>query len=400
MACRFAGRPVPECPTVSNKRAANGHDADEKAKSVNGNTLAIKKLRFDLSSTQTASSKLEPQPSKKRPAADDLRPAPPTSYFKRARVEDTEDQGEKPVASRVRPITPNKRTAFVNPAVLREDEDGRTKRVKLTRVSPGVTIEDEDGLTRTVKKSDLASVLGLDGMVTVAAVTSVDPSDTPEPDGALSSPNIVCGSDHEETKDRVAATRKGTCTSCLDMFPKGDMLQLPCRDDGDTEAHGYCRDCLTRLFESSMTDTSHFPPRCCTKIVPLFSCVPFLSHGVLSRFVAKREELETPNRTYCSNGSCGIWIRPVHITGGVATCGDCKTKTCATCKSRQHDGLCPEDKDVKKLLDVAQKQHWKACPDCNEMVELERGCYHITYVHLTRIRRSDQLTREKLPLPV
>jgi hypothetical protein len=99
--CRLAGRPVPQRPTVSNKRAADGHDADKKAKSVNGNTLAIKKLRFDLSSTQTASSKLEPQPSKKRPAADDLRPATPASNFKRARVEVTEDQGEKPAAPRV-----------------------------------------------------------------------------------------------------------------------------------------------------------------------------------------------------------------------------------------------------------------------------------------------------------
>jgi hypothetical protein len=207
---------------------------------------------------------------------------------------------------------------FVDPAVLREDEDGRTKRVKFSRVSPGVTIEDEDGLIRTVKKSDFASVLGLNGMVTVAAVTSVDSSDTPEPDDALSSPNTVCGSDHEETKDRLAATRKGTCTSCLDMFPKGEMLQLPCRDHGDTEAHGCCRDCLTRLFESSMTDTSHFPSGCCTKIAPLFSCVPFLSHGVVSRFVAKREELETHDRTYCSNVDCGNWIRPVHITGGIA----------------------------------------------------------------------------------
>jgi hypothetical protein len=100
-------------------------------------------------------------------------------------VENAEDEGEKPATPRARPTTPSKRTAFVDPAVLREDEDGRTKRVKLTRVSPGVTIEDEDGLIRTVKNSDLASVFGLDGMLTVAAVTSVDSSDTPEPDGTL-----------------------------------------------------------------------------------------------------------------------------------------------------------------------------------------------------------------------
>ncbi|RYN84833.1 hypothetical protein AA0120_g9220 [Alternaria tenuissima] len=56
----------------------------------------------------------------------------------------------------------------------------------------------------------------------------------------------------------------------------------------------------------------------------------------------------------------------------------CAQKTCVTCKNERHDGLCPEDKDVKKLMGVAKAKRWQTCQKCKEMVELERGCFHIT----------------------
>ncbi|KAH7357382.1 hypothetical protein BKA66DRAFT_247383 [Pyrenochaeta sp. MPI-SDFR-AT-0127] len=211
--------------------------------------------------------------------------------------------------------TSNKRVAFPDSAKLNEDEDGRAKRARL--------------------------------------------------DGAVEAPISIVAKD-------------GICSSCLDIHPKHTMLQLPCKDDGDMETHAYCRDCLNRLFESSVTDPSHFPPRCCSRILPLSSCMPFLPQDLISRFVGRREELETPNRTYCSSTECSKWIKPAHIIGGVATCAVCSQKTCSTCKSKQHDGLCPEDKDVKELMKVARQKRWQTCPKCKEMVELERGCNHIT----------------------
>ncbi|CBX95778.1 hypothetical protein LEMA_P029300.1 [Plenodomus lingam JN3] len=177
--------------------------------------------------------------------------------------------------------------------------------------------------------------------------------------------------------NRLVITHR-TCSSCLDSHPEHDTLELPCKGDDDVKPHAYCRECLEGFFESSVTDPSHFPPRCCSKMISLSSCAPFLSASLIARFVARKEELETPNRTYCSNAECSAWIRPAQILAGVATCDQCAQQTCALCKSKAHIGhLCPEDQDVKELMIIAQHKRWQTCPNCKEMVELEQGCFHI-----------------------
>ncbi|KAF2026099.1 hypothetical protein EK21DRAFT_27085, partial [Setomelanomma holmii] len=171
---------------------------------------------------------------------------------------------------------------------------------------------------------------------------------------------------------------QGLCSSCLDMHPTCNLLQLTCKGKADLKTHAYCRECVIRLFESLVTDPSHFPPRCCSKIIPLFSCIHFLPSNLYSSFVARREELEIPNRTYCSNADCSRWIRPAQINAGVALCLKCRQMTCVTCKGKNHTGLCPKEKDVEQLMKVARQRRWQTCPRCKEMVELDRGCYHIT----------------------
>jgi len=356
MACRLAGKPVPQRAPPTNKRAADGDtDADRKSDTLNGSATGIKKPRVDLFGSQTSA------PVKRR-AEDQLTPegkktdtnAPKVSNFKRARVEDdTEDETSLAPQQAVDSAS-KKRVAFVDPAVLREDADGRTKRAK----------------TDDTKEH---SHFGLDG----AAVATPRPSVTPF-----------------DFRNALGVDSKTTCSSCLDEHPNHDILQLPCKDEGDGEKHAYCRDCLQRLFESSVTDPSHFPPRCCSKIIPLFSCTPFLPQPLITRFVARREELETVDRTYCSDTKCSKWVRPENIEAKVANCPACGQKTCATCKGKHHEGLCPEDKDVKELLNVAKQKRWQTCPNCKEMVELEQGCYHITQVlHISLHVHTNSMTR-------
>jgi hypothetical protein len=342
MAFRLVSKPVLQRAPPSNKGAP---DEDAKDEAVNSSTTTAKKLRPNLSGTQTDAGPIKPTPQLKRPAenqmtsgADKKSANKSVMASKQATVENASDDDDPNISLRPESFAAKKRTAVVDPAVLRERDDGRTKRAKSDSADNSPTV--------------------LDSVTT--AKSCVHEAKLATPDG------------------KASAIAQGTCSSCLDMHPNYDMLQLPCKDVGDRENHAYCRNCLQRLFESSVTDPSHFPPRCCSKIIPLFNCTPFLPPSLIARFVARREELATVNRTYCSNNDCSKWIRPANIEANVASCTECAQKTCATCEAKQHVGLCPEDKDVKSLMTVAKQKRWQTCPNCKEMVELERGCYHIT----------------------
>lgn len=95
-------------------------------------------------------------------------------------------------------------------------------------------------------------------------------------------------------------------------------------------------------------------------------------------FEAKREELGTRNRVYCSDAICAIFIRQAHISGDIATCPTCQEKTCVRFKSASHDGDCPADADLQMTLALAGDQGWRRCAVCRSLVELNTGCNHIT----------------------
>lgn len=103
-----------------------------------------------------------------------------------------------------------------------------------------------------------------------------------------------------------------------------------------------------------------------------------LPKALSDQYIAKQEELRTSNRIYCSNAKCSKWIKPALIVDKSAVCNECFLLTCTICKGEQHRGKCPQDVGMKQLIKVARQKHWKKCPNCKEMIELDRGCYHIT----------------------
>jgi E3 ubiquitin-protein ligase RNF144 len=164
------------------------------------------------------------------------------------------------------------------------------------------------------------------------------------------------------------------CNSCLESKPAKDILTLECAP----EPHIYCRVCLVDLFQTALHDTTLFPPRCCRVPIPLDMCRALLPKALVKEFDLKVEELATPNPTYCADPECAKFISPNSIKNDDATCVFCKKKTCVTCKSKQHDGLCPEDPHVKLLMDAAKRSKWQQCSRCKNLVELGWGCYHMT----------------------
>ncbi|KLU84735.1 IBR finger domain-containing protein [Magnaporthiopsis poae ATCC 64411] len=164
---------------------------------------------------------------------------------------------------------------------------------------------------------------------------------------------------------------KFKCICCGTTSAPNGGLRSPC-------AHEYCRDCLVQLFELALKDDSIFPPRCCRSIIPLDLSREFIGPDLAGRFLAKKLEMETPNRTYCHDPRCARFIPPQFVKADVGTCVSCGKKTCALCKAASHrTSDCPNDPRTKQLLALAEKKGWRQCNNCKKMVELTYGCLHM-----------------------
>jgi hypothetical protein len=171
---------------------------------------------------------------------------------------------------------------------------------------------------------------------------------------------------------------QATCVSCYGSFANSEALQLNCKANSETECHAYCQECLTGIYKAALSEPSLFPPRCCSEPISPSTALPLLPPEIREQFLLQIAELGTPNKTYCSDPACAQWIRPRSIEAGVATCQGCQKRTCAVCKKEQHEGLCPKDRDVKRLMKFVRKRKWQTCPSCKNVVELSVGCYHMT----------------------
>lgn len=140
------------------------------------------------------------------------------------------------------------------------------------------------------------------------------------------------------------------CAACNDQLSPKNTWKAPCQ-------HFYCVACLERLFWLSMEDETLYPPRCCQQIIPWSEVNRLVSWELVNDFEYKHEELDTQDRTYCSDPSCSTFIGAKHIAAdtAVATCPDCEKLTFVKCESTLHAGECPSDLSVLATLEVARK---------------------------------------------
>lgn len=163
------------------------------------------------------------------------------------------------------------------------------------------------------------------------------------------------------------------CLICDEKVQFDDLARLPC-------SHEYCRGCLKDLFTLCLTDETLYPPRCCKQHIPETETQikVFLGPQLLGRFLARKLEMDTPNRTYCHRADCNKFIPPQGIKEENGTCPKCESKTCCICKGVAHQGFdCPQDESARSLLELASRSGWKRCFQCGRMVELSYGCNHI-----------------------
>ncbi|KAI5356963.1 Putative IBR domain, Zinc finger, RING-type, E3 ubiquitin ligase RBR family, TRIAD [Septoria linicola] len=168
------------------------------------------------------------------------------------------------------------------------------------------------------------------------------------------------------------------CLTCgSDDVPSASTAKLTC-------GHRMCHDCLKRVFDMSLKDPAHMPPRCCTKEhIPLKHVDKLFDLKFKVLWNRKYKEYHTKNRIYCPTPKCGEWINPSHIHTSkgrkYAQCPRCTTKVCTSCNAKMHKSSdCPKDPEIANLVAQAKEKGWQTCYSCRAIVELKEGCNHMT----------------------
>lgn len=137
----------------------------------------------------------------------------------------------------------------------------------------------------------------------------------------------------------------------------------------------YCHECLKEPFVRACDDEELFPPRCCSKPIPLRHVEIFLTETELLYYCEKVEEYNSDQRIYCADNSCAAFILPALIIGDRATCKVCEKPSCKICGKAWHeDEDCPEDSELEQTLAYAAKMGWQRCRNCHALVERVHGC--------------------------
>eukprot|EP00899_Mesostigma_viride_P017372 jgi/Mesvir1/25636/Mv01854-RA.1 len=173
------------------------------------------------------------------------------------------------------------------------------------------------------------------------------------------------------------------CAACNVTVSSKKSVSLVC-------FHTYCTPCLAKVFTAAVTDISLLPVRCCrTPIDPAFA--DFLLRGAtLDTFKKRWMEFSCQRKMYCQSRPCGKFIdltkQPL-LSNGHLECPSCNTALCGKCKSLWHAKLTceqyqalPEHErspDDRAVLQLAESQQWKRCPQCSVIIQLTVGCNHM-----------------------
>jgi hypothetical protein len=203
---------------------------------------------------------------------------------------------------------------------------------------------------------------------TIAAQSIVDFSDNETEAG--SSTNFVEG----QSGIMKAFSAKIRCVACMDDFSRANVVIANCGDC-------YCAKCVTKLFMRAAKEEQYYPPRCCRQPILLATVAKHMDTDDLETFRLASIEYATPEKVWCSNRECGIFIVPDdrNTMLQLATCPQCETQTCTTCSNAYHAGTdCPDDPSIRQTRELAQRSGWQTCRTCNRVVQLRSGCNHMT----------------------
>lgn len=161
------------------------------------------------------------------------------------------------------------------------------------------------------------------------------------------------------------------CVSCDDKSDSRTFT-APCK-------HNYCDDCLASYVKSALEPDGNFPPLCCNLPITLQSARAHLPHDLVKRYEGKYAEVFAACSLLCAQSGCCVVIPQEKIVEGLGHCIACNSYTCTRCRLQEHEGKpCPTDAEQEDLMQLAKEKGWHVCYRCNNMIELNFACNHMT----------------------
>lgn len=167
--------------------------------------------------------------------------------------------------------------------------------------------------------------------------------------------------------------QRPTCISCDDKND-ANLFAAPCK-------HGYCDECLASYVKSALEPDGNFPPRCRNLPITLQSARPHLHYDLVKSYEERYAEINAACSLLFARPGCCVVIPQEKIVEGLGHCTACNNYTCTRCRLQKHrDKLCPTDAEQEDLLKLAKEKGWCRCYRCNNMIELNFGCNHMTCI--------------------
>ncbi|THY93388.1 hypothetical protein D6C95_05889, partial [Aureobasidium pullulans] len=140
------------------------------------------------------------------------------------------------------------------------------------------------------------------------------------------------------------------CDICVDS---NNTLLLSCR-------HCFwCHTCTDQTF--GLIRQSAWPVRCpCNVPVTLNHAQHFLTPDTSALITRRVKEWSIPG-----------------VKQNIP-CTDCSFQTCSISRQLGHEGNCQIEETTQQTLATSDAQKYKRCLKCDQMIELNTGCQHIT----------------------
>ncbi|EFH51881.1 predicted protein [Arabidopsis lyrata subsp. lyrata] len=197
----------------------------------------------------------------------------------------------------------------------------------------------------------------------------------------------------ETVASDISIRMPATCSICFnDDLEAEQMYSVPLC------GHQFCVECVrrhieVRLLEGSVPTCLHYQ---CESKLTLRSCDNLLTPKLKAIWEQRIEEelIPVPDRVYCPKPTCAGLMSKTELStsteedeGSRSCCVKCGEPFCINCKVPWHSNLSCDDykrlglnptTNDEKLKVLANQKMWRQCEKCKHMIELSKGCIHVT----------------------